>query len=74
MVTTGCVCMVVCEASLIQIEQEMVLVMKTSISDPKPTFHTQWTTVYVPAILSYGDKIKKKNITSLLAVMNRAGK
>ena len=52
----------------------MVLLMKTSISDPKATFHTQWTTVYVPAILSYGEKIKKKNITSLLAVMNRAGK
>jgi hypothetical protein len=48
--------------------------MKASISDPKTTFHTQWTTVYAPAVLSYGEKIKKKNITSLLAAMNRAGK
>ena len=52
----------------------MALLMKASISDPKTAFHTQWMTVYVPAILSYAEKSKKKNITRLLSEMNRAGK
>ena len=59
---------------LFQIEQDMSLLMNTYVQDPKATFQKQWTTVYVPAILCYGEKSKKKGIASILGEMNRVGK
>ena len=57
-----------------QIEQDMALLMKTSVPNPKATFFEQWTTVYVPAILGYAEKSKRKSVVGLLGAMNKTGK
>ena len=66
--------MLVCQLNeRFQIEQDTTMLMGSCIADPKTTFMQQWTTVYVPAILSYAEKNKKKNIVGYLASMNKAG-
>ena len=47
--------------------------MNSYVQDPKATFQKQWTTVYVPAILCYGEKTKKKGIGTILSEMNKLG-
>ena len=51
----------------------MELIMHTTVQDPKAMFHKQWTTVFGPAILCYGEKSKKKSIVNLLDAMNPSG-
>ena len=47
--------------------------MNSYVQDPKATFQKQWTTAYVPAILCYGEKTKKKGIGTILSEMNKLG-
>ena len=47
--------------------------MHSSVQDPKAVFHKQWTTVFVPAILCYDEKSKKRSIVNLLDAMNPSG-
>lgn len=51
-----------------QIEQDMTMLMGSCIADPKIAFMQQWTTVYVPAILSNAEK--RRRVSRL---MNKAG-
>ena len=51
----------------------MSLLMNAYVQDPKATFQKQWTTVYVPGILCYGEKTKKKGIGTILSEMNKLG-
>ena len=63
-----------CHSHTPQVEQDMALLMNTSVSNPKAAFFKQWTTVYVPAILGYAEKSKRKSVVGLLASMNKTGK
>ena len=40
----------------------------------KASFEKQWLTAYVPAIILYGKKCRKKTITTLIKDMNELGK
>ena len=62
-------CTLVFMIFLFQIEQDMFILMSSYIQDSKSTFQGQWTTVYVPAILSYREKSKKKGVSSVLGEM-----
>ena len=53
-----------------QIEQEMALVVDTS--DVKTEFFKMWSTVYVPAILSYGRNTR--SVLNILSTMDETGK
>ena len=49
----------------------MNLILKKEV---KASFEKQWLTSYVPAIILYGKKCRKKTITTLIKDMNELGK
>ena len=52
-------------------KQEMNLIWK---KDVKACFEKQWMTVYVPAIILYRKKSRKKSIVGLVSGLNELGK
>ena len=56
--------------AILQIEQEMGLVLDAS--DVKTEFIRMWSTVYVPAILSYGRN--NRSVLHILSTMDESGK
>lgn len=56
---------------IIQIIQELELI--TGRSDIKSSFLSQWTMVFVPAIISYAEHSLKKNVLSCIEKLDRAG-
>ena len=49
----------------------MNLMLKKEV---KASFEKQWLTAYVPAIILYGKKSKKKTVVTLIKDMNELGK
>ena len=43
-------------------------------SDAKPMFITEWNTNNVPAIISYGEKLRKPGVSEIISSMNSLGK
>ncbi len=55
-----------------QMDQELGLILGKS--DAKGTFITEWNTRYVPAILGYGEKLRKPGINEIISSMTSSGK
>ena len=49
----------------------MNLILK---KDVKSSFEKQWLTIYVPAIILYGQRSRKKSVLTLIKNMNKLGK
>ena len=58
--------------TFIQVDQELGLLLGKS--DAKRTFVTQWNTKYVPAIITYGEKLRKSGISEIISSMTSSGK
>ena len=54
-----------------QIEQEMALIIGKK--DIRSLFQKAWTTMYVPALLLFGERSKKKVIRDILSKLVEAG-
>lgn len=55
----------------LQVEQEMGLIFGKS--DIRSIFLTRWSMEYVPAVITYGQKSTKRNISSHIEHMDEAG-
>ena len=56
----------------IQVEQEMAMIIGKK--DIKSLFEKAWTTTYVPALLQYGERSKKKILRDILSDLIETGK
>ena len=56
----------------VQMDQELSLILGKS--DAKQMFISEWNTKYVPAIISYGEKLGKAAISDIISAMNSSGK
>ena len=54
-----------------QMDQELGLILGKS--NAKHVFTMEWSTKYVPAIISYGEKLQKQSITSMISLMKPSG-
>ena len=53
-------------------DQELGLILGKS--DAKQMFVSEWSTKFVPAIISYGEKLGKTAITDIIKAMKTSGK
>ena len=53
-------------------DQELGLILGKS--DAKQMFIAEWGTKFVPAIISYGEKLGKPAITEIISAMKTSGK
>ena len=55
-----------------QMDQELGLILGKS--EAKQAFISEWSTRFVPAIISYGEKLGKPAINDIISAMNSSGK